>query len=91
MSEYSWKIKGGKDLGVSPFCIIGILNVTPDSFYDGRESLDYEDAVDRGLRMADEGAGIIDVGGESTRPGSRRVSLHGPGTSLDAGRQLCLV
>ncbi len=74
MSEYSWKIKGGKDLGVSPFCIIGILNVTPDSFYDGRKSLDYEDAVDRGLRMADEGAGIIDVGGESTRPGSRRVS-----------------
>ncbi len=54
--------------------IMGILNVTPDSFSDGGENLDAEAAVARGLEMLDEGADIIDVGGESTRPGHRPVS-----------------
>jgi len=48
--------------------IMGILNVTPDSFSDGGKYLDTAKAVEHGLRMADEGADIIDVGGESTRP-----------------------
>ena len=49
--------------------IMGILNVTPDSFSDGGENLDADAAVAHGLAMLDEGADIIDVGGESTRPG----------------------
>ena len=53
---------------------MGVLNVTPDSFSDGGQFLDAEKAVEHGLRMAAEGAAIIDVGGESTRPGSAPVS-----------------
>ncbi len=53
--------------------IMGILNVTPDSFSDGGRYVDTRDAVARGLEMIDEGADIIDIGGESTRPGSSRV------------------
>ena len=53
---------------------MGILNVTPDSFSDGGENLDTEAAIARGLQMLDEGADIIDVGGESTRPGHTPVS-----------------
>ena len=53
--------------------IMGILNVTPDSFSDGGRFLSAEAAVRRGVAMAEEGAGIIDVGGESTRPGSLPV------------------
>lgn len=53
--------------------VMGILNVTPDSFYDGGLYSRFSDAVRRGLRMIEEGADIIDVGGESTRPGSQAV------------------
>ena len=53
--------------------IMGILNVTPDSFSDGGKYVDTRDAVARGLEMVEEGADIIDIGGESTRPGSQRV------------------
>ena len=54
---------------------MGILNVTPDSFSDGGEHFDTETAVARALQMAHEGADIIDIGGESTRPGSEGVSI----------------
>jgi len=50
--------------------IMGVLNVTPDSFSDGGKFFKVEDAVNQGMKMAEEGADIIDVGGESTRPGS---------------------
>jgi dihydropteroate synthase len=50
--------------------VMGILNVTPDSFSDGGQFLSLESAIDHGKRMRDEGADLIDVGGESTRPGS---------------------
>lgn len=53
--------------------IMGILNVTPDSFSDGGMYSSTRDAVARGLNMVEEGADIIDIGGESTRPGSQRV------------------
>ena len=53
--------------------IMGILNVTPDSFSDGGKYISVDAAVRRGLEMAEEGADIIDVGGESTRPGSLPV------------------
>ncbi|KAA0012367.1 MAG: dihydropteroate synthase [Thermoplasmata archaeon] len=53
--------------------IMGVLNVTPDSFSDGGRYLDPERAVERALEMQAQGADIIDVGGESTRPGSERI------------------
>lgn len=59
--------------GKPPPILMGILNVTPDSFSDGGCYVDTGLAVSRGLEMAKQGAGIIDVGGESTRPGSERV------------------
>jgi len=54
---------------------MGVLNVTPDSFSDGGEFFDSDKAVEHGLKMAADGAAIIDVGGESTRPGSDSVSI----------------
>jgi len=62
-------------LDFSAGCVVmGVLNVTPDSFSDGGQFFDSGRAVERGLRMAADGAAIIDVGGESTRPGSSPVS-----------------
>lgn len=55
-------------------CVMGILNVTPDSFYDGKRYDTREEAVEQALRMVNDGAAIIDVGGESTRPGASAVS-----------------
>ena len=67
---------GSRRLRLGPRTLVmGILNVTPDSFSDGGRFLDAAAAVEHGLRMAEEGAGIIDVGGESTRPGSAPLSL----------------
>jgi dihydropteroate synthase len=56
--------------------IMGVLNVTPDSFSDGNEFFEFEAAVERGIQMEAEGADIIDVGGESTRPGADAVSVE---------------
>jgi dihydropteroate synthase len=53
---------------------MGVLNVTPDSFSDGGEFFDTNKAIEHGLKMAADGAAIIDIGGESTRPGSASVS-----------------
>jgi dihydropteroate synthase len=62
-------------LDFSAGCVVmGVLNVTPDSFSDGGQFFDFERAVERGIQMASEGAAIIDIGGESTRPGSASVS-----------------
>jgi dihydropteroate synthase len=72
-SENVLEWPGGR-LDFSAGCIVmGVLNVTPDSFSDGGEFFDFERAVERGLQMAAEGAAIIDIGGESTRPGSQAV------------------
>jgi len=54
--------------------IMGVLNVTPDSFYDGGRRMDPDKAIAAGVEMAAAGADIIDVGGESTRPGAQSVS-----------------
>jgi dihydropteroate synthase len=56
--------------------VMGIVNVTPDSFSDGGQAYRRHDAIDRALRLVDEGADIIDIGGESTRPGSEPLSLE---------------
>jgi len=71
-----WKCRQqALEIGPRPL-IMGILNVTPDSFSDGGRFFDPQAAVDRGLRMLREGADIIDVGGESTRPGAAAVSAE---------------
>ena len=54
--------------------IMGILNVTPDSFFDGGKFLDSSVAINHALKMVEEGAHIIDIGGESSRPSSKRIS-----------------
>ena len=53
--------------------VLGILNVTPDSFSDGGQFLDHDDAVRHGLALRAAGADLVDVGGESTRPGAVRI------------------
>src|SRR6185437_3868336 len=63
-----------KTLDLSCPVVMGVLNVTPDSFSDGGRFLAVESAVAHGLRLVEEGAAIIDVGGESTRPGAAPVS-----------------
>ena len=74
MGSTLWKI-GGQLLDLSAQTLMmGVLNVTPDSFSDGGEFFTTEKAVEQGTRMAAEGAWIIDIGGESTRPGSEGVS-----------------
>ena len=54
---------------------MGVLNVTPDSFSDGGRFVQLDDAVERGVQMAEEGAALIDIGGESTRPGAQPVGV----------------
>ena len=56
--------------------VMGVLNVTPDSFFDGGRFLDHEAAVEQAIGMARDGADIVDVGGESTRPGSEPVPVE---------------
>src|SRR5262245_34724955 len=66
----SWQIKNLTLPIGERTLVMGILNVTPDSFSDGGQFFSVEKAIEHGKRMAEEGADIIDVGGESTRPGS---------------------
>ena len=69
-----WKLKT-KTLAIAQTpLVMGIVNATPDSFSDGGNYLTAQAAIDHGLRLAEEGAAIIDVGGESTRPYSQPVS-----------------
>ena len=56
--------------------IMGILNMTPDSFSDGGQFKSHDKAIDHALKMVEEGANIIDIGGESTRPGAESVQLE---------------
>jgi dihydropteroate synthase len=71
LSSYSFK---GKEFIFNQSYVMGILNVTPDSFSDGGLYINTDDAVNHGLEMIDDGADIIDIGGESTRPGSEIVN-----------------
>ena len=70
-----WKFPGfDRQLGAHPL-LMGILNTTPDSFSDGGKYILKDQAVEHGLQLVAEGADILDVGGESTRPGATPVSL----------------
>ncbi len=69
--QFQWQI-GKRSLALGErTLVLGVVNVTPDSFSDGGQYLEPEAAVEHGLRLLDEGADLIDVGGESTRPGAR--------------------
>ncbi|MFH1090877.1 MAG: dihydropteroate synthase [Pseudomonadota bacterium] len=73
--RYNFSLSWGRwslDLGVRPH-VMGIINVTPDSFSDGGDCLSPQDAVAQGLKMVEDGADILDLGGESTRPGAGEV------------------
>ena len=74
--NYKWKLRNKTiSLGGSPL-IMGILNATPDSFSDGGKFNTTKKATNHALKMIDDGADIIDIGGESTRPGSKQISLN---------------
>src|SRR6476469_2022100 len=74
-STGGWRAGAGRvGLTMAAFRIMGILNVTPDSFSDGGEWFAEDAAVERARRMIAEGADLIDVGGESTRPGAAPVA-----------------
>jgi len=64
-----------KMLDLTAPVVMGVVNVTPDSFSDGGQFLDHAKAISHGLRLIEEGAAILDIGGESTRPGAAAVSV----------------
>jgi dihydropteroate synthase len=72
--EFAWTLPGRTlTLGGARTLVMGVLNVTPDSFSDGGRWADASAAIEAGLRMAEEGADILDIGGESSRPGAAPV------------------
>ena len=75
MKALQWKCRD-RVLDLREPLIMGIVNVTPDSFSDGGTHVGLEAALDWGRKLADEGAHILDVGGESTRPGAADVSVQ---------------
>lgn len=85
--EYRWNL-GTRTLELGKRTLVmAILNVTPDSFSDGGEHFRHDDAIAYGLGMLEEGADIIDIGGESTRPGTKvsnaDIKHHVPGVSAE--------
>lgn len=74
---HEWRLAHGRTLELGPKAVImGIVNVTPDSFSDGGRFGSVQAAAEAALRMAEEGALILDIGGESTRPGAVAVSAE---------------
>ncbi|MBI4335667.1 MAG: dihydropteroate synthase [Candidatus Omnitrophica bacterium] len=73
--SFVFKFRGGSLTFGEKTCVMGILNRTPDSFSDGGLYFSDDEALDRALEIIEEGADILDIGGESTRPGSKAVSL----------------
>lgn len=73
----AWKLAHGRELTLGPAgLLMAIINVTPDSFSDGGLNAETPDAVENALRAIDQGAVIIDIGGESTRPGAAEVTAE---------------
>jgi len=76
MPAHAWKLKTRTLAWQERPLVMGVLNITPDSFSDGGRYLDPEQALDRALEMEAEGADILDLGGESTRPGATPISAE---------------
>jgi dihydropteroate synthase len=72
--RHEWKLRDRTLVLGTRTLVMGVLNVTPDSFSDGGQHLDADVAYARALEIQQQGADLIDIGGESTRPGSRRIS-----------------
>src|SRR6185436_19386425 len=70
-----WKVRDREFALGGPPLVMGIVNVTPDSFSDGGAHPDAASAIAHGLRLLEEGADLLDVGGESTRPGAAAVPV----------------
>jgi len=70
-----WPIGPDRVLSLDPFALMGVVNMTPDSFSDGGQFATVDEALAHALQLVDEGATIIDVGGESTRPGALPVAV----------------
>src|SRR5437588_12969871 len=81
--RFEWKLRSRSVSLGERTLVMGILNVTPDSFSDGGEFHSHDKALKRALEMLDEGADVIDIGGESTRPGKR------PPLQEEIGRASC--
>ncbi len=77
---------GGRKIDLGSPAIMGVINVTPDSFSDGGKYFSTASAVEHGVRLVEEGADILDIGGESTRPGSKN-----PGVEEELDRVLPVV
>jgi len=76
---FDWKLDS-RSLQLGKLTLVmGVVNVTPDSFSDGGQHFDRDKAIEHGLRLLAEGAAIVDVGGESTRPGSKVVAVAAAG------------
>src|SRR6516162_3301561 len=85
--QFRWQLRNrALDLGTRTL-IMGVLNVTPDSFSDGGNFLEPQQAIRHGLRLLDEGADILDVGGESTRPGTV-IALGAADSAVDEEEEL---
>jgi dihydropteroate synthase len=76
MPVHAWKLRARTLEWQDRPLLMGVLNVTPDSFSDGGRYLDPEQALDRALQIEAEGADILDIGGESTRPGAETISAE---------------
>lgn len=74
-TPFSWEVRGGRSIGPAPFCIFGIVNVTPDSFHDGGEYNSVAAGIAHARKQAAAGAHVLDIGGESSRPFAEPVSL----------------
>lgn len=72
-ASHAWRIGRGEGIDLATPRLMGILNITPNSFSDGGQHFDPNDALRRAKQLVDSGADLIDIGGESTRPGSERV------------------
>jgi dihydropteroate synthase len=85
---FEWQI-GSRALQLGKRTLImGVVNVTPDSFSDGGVNFDHDRAVEYALKLLNDGADIIDVGGESTRPGANVISTDGPGNAVSEKEEL---
>lgn len=71
-----WHIKGGESIQLAPFFLVGILNITPDSFYDGDKYFIPEQAIEHACKLKKDGANMLDIGAESSRPGSEPISAQ---------------
>jgi len=72
--RYQWKLKQREIVLGDRTLLMGVLNITPDSFSDGGKYADPDRAFARAVELEEEGADILDIGAESTRPGSQRIS-----------------